>query len=324
MNIMNTMNTRTMLRHNNSEKKLIINNVNYIDIDKYRDEIMKLKQELNKRNREYQELKVEFLKLARENKSHMKLMELIICESDANNSNNNRTNKNIDMNDYLNFNNNNKNNFEDNLNNKENNINIKEEGKIKTRNLCKQTIQKIKDKYLFTRMKEEIIHLREEISEKDTLMNHLKNNSKIIRLRELDNKYADTYNELVELKDKYKKVENIQQDYFLARNKMSNLFQQLDFYKKQGKMQKEQLEKVSLQNQNYMRIIENNENKKNIEENKKKFYKSENEKMKKQIKELMEQNYNLLGDVQKLKSKNDKNLIKMKNENKKLKDENEK
>ena len=58
-------------------------------------------------------------------------------------------------------------------------------------------------------------------------------------------------------------MENIQQDYFLARNKMSNLFQQLDYYKKQGKMQKEQLEKVSLQNQNYMRIIENNENKKN-------------------------------------------------------------
>ena len=30
-------------------------------------------------------------------------------------------------------------------------------------------------------------------------------------------------------------MENIQQDYFLARNKMSNLFQQLDFYKKQGR-----------------------------------------------------------------------------------------
>ena len=40
-------------------------------------------------------------------------------------------------------------------------------------------------------------------------MSHLKNSPKIIRLRELDNKYADTYHELVELKDEYKRVENI-------------------------------------------------------------------------------------------------------------------
>ena len=60
------MNTRTILRHNNSEKRLIINSVNYIDIDKYRDELIKLKQELNKRNKEYQDLKVEYLKLAKQ------------------------------------------------------------------------------------------------------------------------------------------------------------------------------------------------------------------------------------------------------------------
>ena len=126
-------------------------------------------------------------------------------------------------------------------------------------------------------MKEEIAHLREEISEKDILMNHLKNSSKIIRLRELDNKYADTYNELVELKDKQKKMEYIQQDYYYTKNKLSNLLQQLDYYKKQGKQQKEQIEKISLQNQNYIKIIENNEK----EENKKKFFKNENEKLKK-------------------------------------------
>ena len=33
---------------------------------------------------------------------------------------------------------------------------------------------------------------------------------------------------LVELKDKYKKVENIQQDYYLAQNKMLSIFKQLD------------------------------------------------------------------------------------------------
>ena len=317
------MNTRNILRHNNSEKKLIINNVNYIDVDKYRDELIKLKQELNKRNKEYQELKVEYLKLEKDNKSNLKLIELIICESDSSGTSNNVMN----TNPFYNLNDNNKVNFEDNLMFKEkenDNILLKDDKNIKTKNLCKQTIKKLKDKYLYSKMKEEIMHLREEISEKDTLMSHLKSNSKIIKLRELDNKYADTYQELVQLRDKFKKVENIKQDYLFAKNKMSNLFQQLDFYKKQGKKQKEQLEKVSLQNQNYMKIIENNESQKNIEENKRKYYKGENEKLKKQIKDLSEQNYNLLGEIQKLRDKSNKALAKIKNEYKKLKEENEK
>ena len=314
------MNTRTNLRHNNSEKKLIINNVNYIDVDKYRDEVIKLKQELNKRNKEYQDLKVECLKLGKENKSNMKLMELVLYESRLNA----KDNQNLNISEIINMNDNNKNNFDDNPNKKVNNMILKEDKNINGKNLCKQTIKKLKEKYLYSKMREEINHLKEEISEKDTLMVHLKNSSKIIRLRELDNKYADTYHELVELKDKYKKVENIQQDYYLAQNKMLSLFQQLDYYKKQGKIQKEQLEKISLQNKNYAKMIENNENQKSIEENKKKYFKSENEKLKKQIKELSEMNYNLIGEAQKLRGKNDKNLNKIKNENKKLKEENEK
>ena len=314
------MNTRTNLRHNNSEKKLIINNVNYIDVDKYRDEVIKLKQELNKRNKEYQDLKVECLKLGKENKSNMKLMELVLYESRLNA----KDNQNLNISEIINMNDNNKNNFDDNPNKKVNNMILKEDKNINGKNLCKQTIKKLKEKYLYSKMREEINHLKEELSEKDTLMVHLKNSSKIIRLRELDNKYADTYHELVELKDKYKKVENIQQDYYLAQNKMLSLFQQLDYYKKQGKIQKEQLEKISLQNKNYAKMIENNENQKSIEENKKKYFKSENEKLKKQIKELSEMNYNLIGEAQKLRGKNDKNLNKIKNENKKLKEENEK
>ena len=39
-------------------------------------------------------------------------------------------------------------------------------------------------------------------------MNHLKNSSKIIKLRELDNKYADTYHELTELEGTIKGVKN--------------------------------------------------------------------------------------------------------------------
>ena len=311
------MNQRNILRHNNSEKKLIINNVNYIDIDKYRDELIKLKQELNKRNKEYQELKVEYLKLENENKSNLKLMELIVYESNANNTQSSQTMNISEMNNNDNIN---LINEDINNNNYKTNIIFNNQGKNKKRNLCKQTIQKIKEKYLYSKMKEEIAHLREEISEKDILMNHLKNSSKIIRLRELDNKYADTYNELVELKDKQKKMEYIQQDYYYTKNKLSNLLQQLDYYKKQGKQQKEQIEKISLQNQNYIKIIENNEK----EENKKKFFKIENEKLKKQINELKEYNVKIIEEEQNFRNKNKDKNRKLKNENKKLKEENAK
>ena len=311
------MNQRNILRHNNSEKKLIINNVNYIDIDKYRDELIKLKQELNKRNKEYQELKVEYLKLENENKSNLKLMELIVYESNANNTQSSQTMNISEMNNNDNIN---LINEDINNNNYKTNTIFNNQGKNKKRNLCKQTIQKIKEKYLYSKMKEEIAHLREEISEKDILMNHLKNSSKIIRLRELDNKYADTYNELVELKDKQKKMEYIQQDYYYTKNKLSNLLQQLDYYKKQGKQQKEQIEKISLQNQNYIKIIENNEK----EENKKKFFKNENEKLKKQINELKEYNVKIIEEAQNFRNKNKDKNSKLKNENKKLKEENAK
>ncbi len=254
------------LRHNYSEKKLIINSKNYIDIDKYRDELIKLKQELNKRNKDYQDLKVEYAKLEKENKSNLKLIELVINESNSNNYSNTNINSNIMLKDNNNDQNNDiKKSLNNDINNVLNNdininnansneeyntINYKEGNKTrnnfkkkKSSSLCKQTIQKIKDKFLYSKMKEEISHLKEEISEKNTLMNHLKNNSKIIKLRELDNKYADTYHELLELKDKYKKVEYIKDDYFNTKNQLAVLLQQLDFYKKQTKLQKEQIEK---------------------------------------------------------------------------------
>ena len=335
---------RNNLRHNYSEKKLIINSINYIDVDKYRDELIKLKQELNKRNKEYQDLKVEYAKLEKENKSNLKLIELIINESNSNQDLYSHTfsgelfNKNIYNNNKMD---NGINNIDNNINtnNNENN-NIKDINddiskgitkqknfsKKKSSSLCKRTLRKIKDKYLYSKMKEEISHLKEEISEKDILMNHLKNSSKIIKLRELDNKYAETYHELIDLKDKYKKVEYIKDDYFNTKNKNAILFQQLDFYKKQTKLHKEQIEKLTLQQQNTLQVIASHENQKNVEENKKKFFKNENEKLKKQIKIMNQQNLIILAELKKSENlkKKLKTFEKLDLENKALKKQIEK
>ena len=316
---------RNNLHKNNSEKRLIINNVNYIDVDKYRDELIKLKQELNKRNKEYQDLKVEYTKLENEYKSNLKLIELIINESNSNEDLNSSgiiniknppniiDDKNNDINSANDIDN-------TNVQNEVKKIN-KFKKKKKSSSLCKETMHKIKEKYLYLKMKEEINHLKEEISEKDTIMNHLKNSSKIIKLRELDNKYADTYHELTELKGKYKKVEYIKQDYYNTKNKLAALFQQLDLYKKQTKIQKEKIEKLTLQQQSNITLIENNENQKNIEENKKKYFKNENEKLKKIIKNLYEKNENFTEEIERLKNVKppSRNLVKVEMENKKLK-----
>ncbi len=82
------------LRQQLSEKKMIKKNTSYIEADRYRDEIIKLKQELNKRNKEYQNLKVDYIKLETDNKSNLRLIELIISEIDSNDSNIN-TNGNV-------------------------------------------------------------------------------------------------------------------------------------------------------------------------------------------------------------------------------------
>ena len=320
------------LHQSNSEKKLIINGINYIDIDKYRDELIKTKKELNKRNIEYNNLKVEYLKLENENKSNLKLIQLVINETSSKDNSYLDSLNNLKENNGSSTNINtilpNKNNintkcFNINEANSNNNLEVKDGLNICKKKpviLCTQTIKKIREKYLYKKMREEISHLKEELNEKTTIMSNLKNNSKIIKLRELDNKYAETYNELKELKDKYKKVEYIKSDYFNTKNQIALLYQELDFYRKQVKMQKEHNEKLELENKNNMMTIERQENQKTIDVNKKKILKTENEKMKKIISNLKEKNKQLLHDMENLKNIKPpmRNLAKVEIENKRL------
>ena len=324
------------LRQVSSEKKFfVMNNSNYVDIESYRDEIKKLKIELNKKKKDIGFLKVKYLKLDKQNQSSLKLLEQVVNESNSTNftlsktysglfdqiknkrSSNetkikNEENKNKNVNENTQY---------DELNSINDGNKTGTNFAKKTASfLCNQTINKIKEKFLFNRMKQEINKLKEEITEKNTLMKNLKNNSKIIKLRELDNKYAETYNELKELKDKYKKVEYIKSDYFNTKNQIALLYQELDFYRKQVKMQKEHNEKLELENKNNMMTIERQENQKTIDVNKKKILKTENEKMKKIISNLKEKNKQLLHDMENLKNIKPpmRNLAKVEIENKRL------
>ena len=294
----------------NSDQRQISLNDNCVDLDKFRDELLKLKTELNKRNKEYQDLKVEYIKLENDYKSNIKLMGVFLNESSTENNSP--------------FYDTNNNNFIKETSPETNNF-PKNKKRIKrsASSVYKQSFKKMKEKFIFLRMKEQINLLKSEIDEKNTIMNHLKSNSKIIKLRELDNKYAETYSELIELKNKYQKMEGVQKDYFNARNQIMALFQQLDSSKKQVKSQKEQIEKLTLLNKNNLNLLENQENHKNIEDNRLKFLKSENEKLKKQNKtlslkyEIVAQENNRIKNIKPPTRK----LAKVEIENKKLKKE---
>lgn len=307
----------------NLEKRLknaSINNPN-IDIDKYRDEIIHLKQQLNNRNREFHNLKIEHNKLIKDHKASVKLFEDIVKEinvaqvtnmdDDININGNKANNNNNNINDYTkSYENNNNNEYnvnndeinENNINDKEdpdinktmkesnendyfscdneyglepqmkkineidNNVNndkyfiskneiIKEEqeNEISSNNrnishfdtkpktnsnklsdinianedekvntpiphinpnpqkspvdyLSKPTINKVKKFSLIERLKMDIISYKNEMTEKDNLLNDMKKKEKITKYIELDKKYAEV---IIELEETKKKVKNL-------------------------------------------------------------------------------------------------------------------
>ncbi len=131
--------------------------------------------------------------------------------------------------------------------------------------------------------------LKDELREKENIIEELKKNVKTSKFKELDYKYAEVFKELNMVKNRNDYLENIQQDYINSKNQIIFLLQQIDLYKKDNKRQKEQIEKLLLVNQNSIMKKEENDNQKNAEEQKIKMLKYENEKLKKRVKEIEKQ-----------------------------------
>ena len=100
-------------------------------------------------------------------------------------------------------------------------------------------------------MKIELLDLREQIKEKDIIINNLIINSKSSKVQDLDDKYSKTYQELLEVSEKYSKAQGIEKEYGELKNETNTLNQQLDYYKKQSKIQKEKLSKMNNTIYNY-------------------------------------------------------------------------
>ena len=122
----------------------------------------------------------------------------------------------------------------------------------------------------------------------------------------MDSKYSEIFKELNEVKNRNEILENMQQDYFNSKNQIIFLIQQIDLYKKENKKQKEQIEKLILSHKNSIEHKEENDNQKNLEEQKIKMLKYENDKLKKRIKDMDNRNLLLIEEIGKYKSQNQK------------------
>ena len=100
-------------------------------------------------------------------------------------------------------------------------------------------------------MKIELLDLREQIKEKDIIINNLIINSKSSKVQDLDDKYSKTYQELLEVSEKYSKAQGIEKEYGELKNETNTLNQQLDYYKNQSIIQKEKLTKMNTTISNY-------------------------------------------------------------------------
>ena len=287
---------RCKSRINSSSEKRIFSS-KYLDIERCQDDLFKMRKKYNKLNQDYLELKVEYNKLEREYKYNIKLMEAVIKEANAS-----------VVNEFLDEEKNNENNNDNNSNNNE----------IKQNNLSKETLKILKEKSIYERLKQEIMGLRDELRERENIIEELKQNIKTSKFKELDSKYSEVFKELNVLKSRNGFLESMQQDYINSKNQIIFLLQQIDLYKKENKKQKEHIEKLILVNQNTMVQKEENDNQKNLEEQKIKMLKYENDKLKKRIKDIDNKNYAYSEELERLKSQRqnqiDKNISKKDNE----------
>ena len=214
-----------------------------MDIERCQEELLKIRTKYNKLNQNYLQLKVEYNKLQKSYRHNIAIIQSIIKEANI-----------AALSEYL----------EDPKMNLTNKINENDNNDIiKQNSLSKTTIKILKEKSIYEKLKLEIMSLRDEIKSKENTINDLKDNAKTSKFRELDNKYAQIFQEYNAVKARNQVLETMQIDYVNSKNQILFLLKQIDLYKKENKKLKELYEKILFDFQNISRekdVIENSKN----------------------------------------------------------------
>ena len=278
-----------------------------MDIERCQEELLRARIKYNKLNQNYLELKVEYNKLEKDYKYNIKIIEAVIKESNIKALSDFLEDPKIDISNNINE------------NNKDNNEITKDNC------LSKTTIKILKEKSIYDRLKLEIMNLRDELREKEKIIEELKNSIKTSKFRELDTKFAQTYQELNAIKARNELLESMQADYVNSKNQIIFLLKQIDLYKKDNKKLRELYEKMILDYQNISKEKEEIENIKNINDEKIKSLLNKNQNMKIKLEDIKNKNLayydelekiinNNKGYIDKIIAKKDKEISQYKNQ----------
>ena len=257
-----------------------------MDIERCQEELLRARIKYNKLNQNYLELKVEYNKLEKDYKYNIKIIEAVIKESNIKALSDFLEDPKIDISNNINE------------NNKDNNEITKDNC------LSKTTIKILKEKSIYDRLKLEIMNLRDELREKEKIIEELKNSIKTSKFRELDSKFAQTYQELNAIKARNELLESMQADYVNSKNQIIFLLKQIDLYKKDNKKLRELYEKMILDYQNISKEKEEIENIKNINDEKIKSLLNKNQNMKIKLEDIKNKNLAYYDELEKIRNNN--------------------
>ena len=257
-----------------------------MDIERCQEELLRARIKYNKLNQNYLELKVEYNKLEKDYKYNIKIIEAVIKESNIKALSDFLEDPKIDISNNINE------------NNKDNNEITKDNC------LSKKTIKILKEKSIYDRLKLEIMNLRDELREKEKIIEELKNSIKTSKFRELDTKFAQTYQELNAIKARNELLESMQADYVNSKNQIIFLLKQIDLYKKDNKKLRELYEKMILDYQNISKEKEEIENIKNFNDEKIKSLLNKNQNMKIKLEDIKNKNLAYYDELEKIRNNN--------------------
>lgn len=226
---------------------------NPIEVEIYQDEILKIKMELNKKILELKQLRVEYNKLNKAYKSNMILIEKLINESNIelinkgiSNDEENVEDKKIEEPRKINKYNSSKNMSKSIELNKEINNNS-------NRNRCsnKNFIDFVQKSHLNLKLQQQINGLRNDLNEKDNIINNLNNNKNVSKYKELERKFSKMFSELIKLRENNEKLEKL----------CENLNTKLTNYKEKIKKQNIKVKQLEDENDILRKTYNNDQNK---------------------------------------------------------------
>ena len=280
---------RSKSRINSSCDGNIFSSEQRMDIERCQEELKKSRIKYNKLTQNYLELKVEYNKLEKDYKYNVRIIEAIINESNIK-----------ALSEFLDG-------PKNTLNENENNNKVK----MNQTSLSKTTIKILKEKSIYERLKLEIMNLREELKTKENTIDDLKNNVKTSKFKELDNKYAQIYQEYNAVKSRNEILETMQADYIKSKNQIMFLLKQIDLYKKENKKLKELYEKLLYDYQNIIKERDQSETIRNINEERIKALITKNNSLKVKLEDLRNKNLAYYEEIEKYKNLNQNQIDKI-------------